>query len=126
MLDEPLVRLKCLVVDDEVLVAMGLADLLEDLGHTVVAIEYGLDRALNAARTEKLDLAFLDINLRGEMSFPVARVLNSRGVPVIFASGYGPKGLIAGFRGAHVLTKPYGVDEVTAMVAKATEDGQMH
>jgi CheY-like chemotaxis protein len=119
MRDTPLVGLRILIVDDEVLVLMELADMLADLGHIVVASENRLESALAIARTEPIDMAILDINLRGLTSFPVAQVLRRRGVAVIFASGYGPSGLNEEFREAHFLSKPYCMDTLGAMVVKA-------
>lgn len=119
MLNAQSAGMKFMIVEDEVLVAMDLADMLSDLGHEVVFTESSVNRAIKTAEDETIEMAILDINLRGEMSFPVARVLRDRGVPVIFASGYGRKGLTEDFRDAHVLTKPYGLDALASAVEKA-------
>ena len=55
--------------------------------------------ALELARSVEVDMAVLDLNLAGEMSYPVAEVLQARGVPMIFAIGYGSDGLSEMFRG---------------------------
>lgn len=111
--------MKFLIVEDEVLVALDLADMLSDLGHEVVFTESNVKGAIKIAEAETIDIAILDINLRGELSFPVAKILRDRGVLVIFSSGYGRKGLIEGFQDAYLLTKPFGLDALAATVAKA-------
>ncbi len=58
-------------------------------------------------------MAVLDLNLAGEMSYPVAEILQARGVPVIFATGYGSSGLSGKFQGAPVLSKPYNLEQLT-------------
>ncbi len=77
-----------LVVEDEFLVSLGVTALLEDLGYEVLGPIARLQDAYRAAEREKLDLGVLDINLAGELSWPVARVLQSRGVPFLFLTGY--------------------------------------
>jgi len=52
----------------------------------------------------------LDVNLAGEMSYPVAELLRSRGVPFLFATGYGTDGLPEGMRNVPVLSKPFGLE----------------
>lgn len=78
-----------LLVEDESLIAMLAEDMLLDLGcEVVVAMRF--DRALNHARTERFDLAVLDINLGDARSYPIADLLHERGVPFLFATGYDP------------------------------------
>ncbi len=98
---------RVLVVEDEVMVAMYVEDLLTELGFEVVAMATGLDQALPLARGAEFDFAVLDINLAGEASFPVADVLRERGIPFLFASGYGSKGLIEAYRTATRIQKPF-------------------
>ena len=111
--------LRFMILDDEGIIALDLAEMLHDLGHSVVATATRVDRGIEFATHGELDMAILDINVHGVDSFPIATILQGRGVPVIFASGYGKRGLIDGFRDAHVLTKPYGIASLTQAVAKA-------
>ena len=99
--------LRVLVVEDETLVAMLVEDMLQELGHVPVGPAARLDAAIKLARDEVLDLAILDVNLGGTKSFPVADVLTERGVPVIFATGYGTGGLERPFQGYPVIAKPF-------------------
>lgn len=98
---------RILIVEDEMLVAMLLADILTDLGHEPLGPRMRLKAALEAARHEAFDLAILDINLAGEKSFPVAECLTARGIPFLFASGYGEAGLAGWPHDAPVIQKPY-------------------
>lgn len=80
---------RVMVVEDEILVAMLIEDILVD-EQCVVLGPYGdLDEALKAARTERMDLALLDMNLRGRLSLPLAELLTQRGIPFLLLTGYG-------------------------------------
>lgn len=96
-------------VEDEALVAMMLEDMITELGHEVVGIGARLDAALAAVPSIACDLAILDINLNGQMSFPVAHLLSGRGIPFLFASGYGAAGLDTAFQEIPVLSKPFSI-----------------
>lgn len=104
--------LKVLIVEDESLVAMLIEDLLTDLGHTVVAAVGRIDRALHFAETMEIDLAVLDVNLHGERTYPVAEKLAARGIPILFATGYGQAGLDAAWQNRPVLQKPFQPDDL--------------
>ena len=108
--------LKVMIVEDEAVIALDLAGMMEDLGHVVVKIASRLDIGIEFAGSGQLDLAILDMNVHGVLSFPIALILRDRGIPFIFASGYGQRGLIDGFRDAHVLTKPYSMETLVEMV----------
>jgi len=99
-------ELKILVVEDEILVAMTLADLLADAGCTVVGPASTLMRGMRLIEEHALDGAVLDINLRGEMVFPLADALAERSIPFVYVTGYG-KMLRACDHGRPVLQKPY-------------------
>ena len=111
-----------MIVEDEVIIAMDVADMIAGLGHEVVKIANRVDLGVEFATSGALDLAILDMNVRGGTSFPIAAILRDRGIPFIFASGYGPRGLIDGFRDSHVLTKPYSAEALTQMVALVRPD----
>jgi DNA-binding response OmpR family regulator len=107
------VRLKVIVVEDEMMIALLLEDMLSDLGHTVVGVATRLEAALSLAETVEADLAILDVNLNGEASFPVARALGGRGVPFLFATGYGSTGLEAPFQNSPTLRKPFELNDLS-------------
>ena len=103
---------RVLVVDDEVLVAMLITDMLEDLGHEVVGPAHDLEEGLALARTDALDCAILDISLNGRSSMPIADLLRQRGVPFMFASSYPPDPNETGYRGVPLLQKPFNLKQV--------------
>ena len=99
---------RVILVEDEALVAMMMEDLLEQLGCQVVGSFGALGPALDwlSHQADLPDGAVLDVNLGGgENVFPLARELQGRGVPFVFATGYGalPED---GFAEARVLHKP--------------------
>ncbi|MEW6257588.1 MAG: response regulator [Pseudomonadota bacterium] len=99
---------KVLVVEDELLVAMGLEDTLSSLGCVVVGPVTTLEEAMALFASVEADAAILDVNIRGQEIFAAARILAARGVPLIFCSGSvscGP--LPDGFSDMMQLPKPY-------------------
>ena len=82
-----------MVVEDEFLVAMLIEDLLADEGCTVVGPFNTVGDALQAAIHVDVDLAVLDVNLRGEKVYPVAEALDHRGIPFVLLSGYGEEAI---------------------------------
>jgi CheY-like chemotaxis protein len=97
---------RILVVEDEALVAAMLVEILEDLRAVVVGPAGNVATGLPLAQSAEIDAAILDVNLRGEWIDPVALTLRARGIPFVFATGYGtaPRD---GFDGVPVLDKPY-------------------
>jgi CheY-like chemotaxis protein len=112
-------RLRILVVEDEMLVAMNIEDMLLALGHEVAGIAGRLAPALALAREGEFDVAMLDVNLAGEPSFPVADVLRERGIPFVFATGYGRDGLRDDYRAAPVLQKPFRIRDLAEALTAA-------
>jgi CheY-like chemotaxis protein len=117
--DAPTVALRILVVEDELMIRMLLEDMLGELGHTVAAAAARIDEALEAAKTAKVDLAILDVNLNGEPISPVADALVARGVPFVFATGYGEHGLPAPYRDRPTLKKPFQLEGLEQMLLSA-------
>jgi PAS domain S-box-containing protein len=97
---------RVLLVEDEMLVAMMMKDMLTDLGFSVVGPFSRIAEALPAARENDLEAAVLDINLNGELVYPVAEALVARGVPIVFVTGYGAESIDKGFSHIPVLQKP--------------------
>lgn len=119
MTDGPLSGQHILVIEDEMLVAMLLKDILADLGCTVVGSAVQVEQALAMIEaTGALDAAVLDINLNGQKSYPVADALIARGVPFLFATGYGGDSVMDGYRSFPLLQKPFRLSELADALAK--------
>jgi DNA-binding response OmpR family regulator len=97
---------RILVVEDEVLIAVMVEDMLSDLGTTVIGPAATISDAMALAEAEDIDAAILDVNVRGVRIDPVAEVLRARSIPVLFATGYGEVKLLNGQQ-ATVIDKPY-------------------
>jgi len=111
---------RVLVVEDEMMIAMMVEDMLAELGCSVVGPAHALDAALDLARTESaIDAALLDVNLAGKPVFAVADALREKGVPAIFSTGYGDAGLRDIDRGAPVLQKPFRADDLARALTEA-------
>ncbi|HEY0011957.1 MAG TPA: response regulator [Allosphingosinicella sp.] len=108
---------RILVVEDEPIVALSLQDTLEDLGFEVVGPAFRVAAALALARVEAIDAAILDVNMAGEDSYGIAEALRARGIPYLFATGYGRQGLEPGHEDVPVLQKPYREAQVAAGLA---------
>jgi DNA-binding response OmpR family regulator len=76
------------VVEDDFLVSLATVDFLESLGCEVVGPAARLAAAFELAQSESLDAALLDINIAGDMVWPVAEVLRRRAIPFIFLSAH--------------------------------------
>jgi CheY-like chemotaxis protein len=109
---------RALVVEDEVLVGMLLEEMLRELGYELAALSTHVDEALVLARTARFDVAVLDINLNGRQSFPVADAIRLRGLPFLFATGYGSRILGAAYKDVPILQKPFSLEELRAALAK--------
>ena len=112
----PTAALRILVVEDELMIRMLLEDMLGELGHTIAVAAARIDEALEAAKTAEFDLAILDVNLNGEPISPVADALVARGVPFVFATGYGEHGLPAPYRDRPTLKKPFQLEGLEQML----------
>ena len=114
-------RLRILIVEDEMLVAMNIEDMLLDLGHEVAGLAGRLGPALALAGEAMFDAAMLDVNLAGEPSFPVAALLVERGIPFLFATGYGRAGIEDRYRDRPILQKPFRIAELAQALEALAE-----
>ena len=109
--------LRILLVEDEAMIRMMVVDMLEELGHTIAAEAGHLDKAIELGRSADFDLAILDVNLNGEMITPAAELIKARGVPLIFATGYGAAGVPEAFKGCPALQKPFEFKALEAAIS---------
>jgi CheY-like chemotaxis protein len=98
---------RVLVVEDESLVAMLLETMLEDMGCLTVGPASSVEEGLRLVGEEQMDAALLDVNVGGTPVFPVAEVLEARGIPLVFSTGYGEGGLPENWRGRPTVQKPF-------------------
>ncbi|MEQ8815545.1 MAG: response regulator [Thalassobaculum sp.] len=113
---------RALLVEDELLVAVHVEELLEQVGYVRVAIAARVEEALVAlAAGPDPTVAVLDVNLAGEQSWPVARECRRRGIPWVFVTGYleSHAAVPADLAGAVLLAKPLGREELAAGLARA-------
>ena len=87
---EDIQGLRVIVVEDDSLICLLIEDMLSDLGCKVVGAAGDFKKAIELAqREEGIDVAILDVNLGGQLVFPVADILSNRGIPFLFATGMG-------------------------------------
>ena len=80
---------RILVVEDEYLVAMSLAEALQDAGSIVLGPVPSVDKAIEQIESEPhIDGAVVDVNLGGLLAYPVADLLIAKRIPFVFTSGY--------------------------------------
>lgn len=100
-------RGRVLLVEDEMLVSMLIEDMLDELGYEITGPVARLENAVSAAQEEQLVAAVLDLNLNGRNTYSVAETLQKRGIPFIFATGYGVSVLSERFQHVPTLQKPF-------------------
>jgi len=110
---------RLLLVEDEALIALMLEDMVEGLGCAVTAVAPRVALGLSMAEAGDFDLAILDVNVAGENVEPVAERLAAKGVPFVFATGYGEAGVPLRFRDRPVVAKPFRTDQLEAAIHKA-------
>ena len=109
---------RIMIVEDEMVVAMLLEDMLGDLGCEAVTLAGRPAQAIALIEANPLDAAILDVNLDGQDSYPVADALSERGVPFIFSTGYSGISLKEGYRGRPMLQKPFTSQELGEALAR--------
>lgn len=110
-------RLRVLVVEDEMTIALMMEDMLLELGHEVAGIAMRLPQAKALAGQAAFDVAFLDVNLDGYASYPVADILRARGIPFIFVTGYGLAGIDPPYHVHRVVKKPFEIKDLQDAIA---------
>ena len=116
-MNSPFSDRRILLVEDEIFVVWLLEDMLADLGCAVVGPASSVNQALAMIDAEAIDAAVLDVNLNGQMSYPIADTLVARGVPFVFSTGYDKDTLLDGYRTFPVLQKPFHRAELSETLA---------
>lgn len=104
------------LVEDEVMIRMMVADMLEELGYRIAAEAGEINEAIRLAGSAEFDVAILDVNVNGKVISPVAEALAVRNKPFIFVTGYGAQGLPEEFRDRPALQKPFQMETLAQML----------
>jgi len=110
---------RILVVEDEMMIRMLLHDMLSDLGYTLAGEAGRIEEAVTLAKQGDFDIAILDVNLNGQPILPVVEILVERGLPFVFATGYGQRGVPEPYRQAPTLQKPFQSDALAQAIEAA-------
>jgi len=97
---------RVLLVEDEILVAMMMKDILTELGFTVIGPFSRLIEAMDAAVHDEVDASIIDVDLGGEFVNSVADVLAARKIPFVFVTGYGVESIDRRFGYVPIVKKP--------------------
>lgn len=111
--------LRVLVVEDETIVSFLIEDMLIELGCSDVWHVGGLRQALALLQERTPDLAVLDVNLAGELAYPIAHQLADADIPFLFATGYGREGIPNEWADRPVVQKPFNLDTLARAVRSA-------
>ena len=109
---------RLLLVEDELVVGLFMQDLLKTIGYRPTDPIGRLSEAINAATHERFDGAILDMNLNGEIVYPLAELLTKQRVPFLFVTGYAPGGLDPRFTQVQILQKPVVQDELAGALSQ--------
>jgi PAS domain S-box-containing protein len=112
---------RVLIVEDEALVAMILEDQLADLGISVAGTCASVPDAMRAIENDPPQAAILDVNLRGQLVYPVADRLMDRGIPFVFVTGYGRESIDRRYSFVKVLEKPVERQALEGLFASTPE-----
>jgi CheY-like chemotaxis protein len=107
----PLAGLRVLVLEDEMILAMDLSDMLSGFG-CVSSIASRVPKALDMLVAQDFDAAVVDVNLAGVSVYPVADELMRRGIDLVIVTGYGEEGVLPHYRTAPIISKPYTRDDI--------------
>ncbi len=109
---------RCLVLEDEFLIALDVRQTLESAGATVTCFGDAVEALQELQAGARFDLAVLDLKLSGSDSTGVAALLTAHAAPFIFLTGMRPED-VRSFRRAPVVEKPYKVETLMDAVRKA-------
>lgn len=114
---------RVLIVEDRYFVADDLRRLLSHNGAEIVAVVADVEEAKRIAGSDKIDLAVLDVDLRGRDVFDAVGVLEARGTPFIFVTGYRQAHLPEQYRDRPIVSKPFSEPDLLAKVRVALAAG---
>ena len=113
-LQKPLSGRRILVVEDEYFLAEDIVESLKEMGAHIVGPVGELEEATNLVNGDiAIDAAVVDVNLRNELAFPLARILRARIVPFVFSTGYDCGSIEQVFQDVQLWEKPLDLAAMT-------------
>ncbi len=118
--------LRVFVVEDNRMVAASLVEALKYSDATVVGVIDNLEEAIAFVerRHREIDIAMLDVDLSGVMSYPIADMLQRHAVPFIFTTGYDNASMDRAYRSFPVCMKPFNLDSIVSAIRGVLDSGK--
>ena len=110
---------RLLLVEDELVVGMFMQEVLETIGYRPTNPIGRLAEAVAAAKSERFLGAVLDMNLNGEIVYPLAELLTAQRVPFVFVTGYAPHTIDSRFSSIPIVQKPVLEEQLATALKKA-------
>jgi CheY-like chemotaxis protein len=102
---------RLLLVEDSFLIILVIEGMCDNLGWQIVGPATRVEEAIELARTETFDIALIDVNLDGDMSWAVTDILKARGIPFVFGTGYNEADIFpVHLKDSEIVAKPYRLD----------------
>lgn len=111
--------LRVIIAEDEFFIAVDIAEQLQSIGARIVAMRSSLTEMQAIDAAEQIDAAVLDINLQGELVYPLVDSLIQRDVPVVFVTGYSAEAIPARYANIERCEKPIGAPELAKAIGRA-------
>lgn len=106
---------RVLLVEDEIMIALEVSDMIEELGHDVVGPAFSAADGRDIVGRERIDLALIDVNLgRGTTSEPVAEALRAQAIPFVYVTAYDRTHVPFARPGEPIVSKPLSLDALSA------------
>lgn len=114
---------RVLIVEDEALIALMLAEAVSDLGCEIAGSASTPEDSLEFLRCGGVDLAIVDLNLAGRSSAGVAGALRALGIPFVYCTGYADRlaEMPEAVGGEEVVTKPAAVHDLADALLRAID-----
>jgi CheY-like chemotaxis protein len=101
---------RILIVDDEPLIAIMVAEWVEELGHDAIGPAHDVASALTLLDANPVDAAIVDVSLGADSGYTLADVLDKRAIRYLLATGHAASALDANYVTVPTLMKPYAID----------------
>lgn len=109
---------RVLIVEDNVLIAMDMAAMMGELDCAVIGPVSNVASGLEAVRQSEIDAAVLDVNLGDERIWPVAELLDDRGIPFVLTTGYDGAEIPRRFADRPLVQKPVAADDLRRALSR--------